>query len=62
MSLFKKVCMACMLALFVGSFAACGGGPGEVKITEEKDMNLPPAATGEMSPDDPDSGIDTQFQ
>ena len=63
MKIVQKFLMGLCLAGFVVSLAACSGGPGEIKKTEDSEMNLPPAAQGgEVNPDDPDSGIDTAFE
>lgn len=62
MKTFQKIMTMCCLAMFVASFAACGGGPGEVKKTDEADRTLPPAATGNTDTDDPNSGISASFE
>ena len=62
MKTLQKIVTVCCLALFVASVAACSGGPGEVKKTDKADMTLPPAASGNVNPDDPDSGASASFE
>ena len=62
MKTFQKFLTICCMGLFVASIAACGGGPADVETTDEAERNLPPAATGDMAPDDPDSGQATSFE
>ncbi len=63
MKTIQKILTGCCLALFVASFAACSGGPGEVKKADKADMNLPPAASSDtVNPDDPNSGTSASFE